>query len=128
MPSAGQFVTLISGAFGRHQAARLVARLREPRFWTAYPVTTSPTDDPTFAPDVYWRGNVWPSVNWLIYEGLHRAGEQGLARSLAESAAALLAKSGLREYYNPLTGAGIGGTRFGWTAAFVDMIKREGLA
>lgn len=128
MASAGQFMALIDGAIPPAETRRLIARLREPRFWTRFPVTTSPTDDPTFAPDVYWRGNVWPSVNWLVYEALVRTGEAALARELAQSAIALMAQSGLREYYNPVTGGGLGGVRFSWTAAFLDMIKREGLA
>src|SRR5690606_10863966 len=67
--SAGQFMTLFGGCPTPEQAERLARQLQEARFWTPYPVPTSPADDATFAPELYWRGNVWPCVNWLIFQG-----------------------------------------------------------
>jgi glycogen debranching enzyme len=125
MASTGQFIAMIGGFLTRPEMDGLVARLDEPRFWTAFPVPTSPTDDPTFAPTVYWRGNVWPSVNWLVYEALVRNGYRAVATKLAERTAALVEKSGYREYYDPLTGDGLGGVRFSWATAFIDMFNRE---
>ena len=122
MPSAGQFMTLIGGCPTAEQAERLVERLQESRFWTPYPVTTSPTDDPTFDPNIYWRGNVWPCVNWLIFKGLQRYGYNDLARELAERSLRLLKQSGFWEYYHPLTGEGLGGSTFSWAAVMLDMI------
>ena len=73
-------------------------------------------------PDTYWRGNVWPCVNWLIFKGLQRYGYNDLARELAENSVDLLKQSGFWEYYNPITGAGLGGSTFSWAAALLDMI------
>lgn len=121
MDSAGQFITLFGGCPTPEQAELLVSQLQEPRFWTPFPVPTSPTDAPTFAPDIYWRGNVWPSVNWLIFNGLRRYGYHDLAREFAGRSLELLRQSGFWEYYHPLTGAGLGGGTFSWAAAIVDM-------
>ncbi|MCI0713063.1 MAG: hypothetical protein L0154_23105 [Chloroflexi bacterium] len=96
-------------------------RLQESRFWTPFPVTTTPTDAETFAPDLYWRGNVWPCVNWLIYKGLRRYGYDALAEELAARSLALLEQSGFWEYYHPITGHGLGGKQFSWAAVMVDM-------
>ncbi|CAN5314575.1 trehalase family glycosidase [soil metagenome] len=125
MASAGQFITLINGSLTKAEGDRLVARLAEPRFATRYPVPTSPTDDTTFAPDVYWRGNVWPSTNWLIHHALFKAGYKDQAAVLAESGIDLLDKHGFCEYYDPLTGQGLGGINFSWCAAFLDMARRQ---
>jgi hypothetical protein len=40
-----------------------------------------------------------------------------LGQRLYQSIAALFAKSGFDEYYHPITGAGLGGQHFSWTAA-----------
>ena len=121
MASAGQFITLFGGCPTREQAELLVSQLREPRFWTRFPVSTSPTDAPTFTPDTYWRGNVWPCINWLIFKGLRRYGYDDLARELAERSLDLLEQTGFWEYYHPLTGEGLGGSTFSWAAVMLDM-------
>ena len=120
-PSAGQFMTLFGGCPTPEQAEQLVVLLQEDRFWTTFPVPTSPTDADTFIPDIYWRGNVWPCVNWLIYKGLRRYGYHTLADALAERSYALLRHSDFWEYYHPVTGAGLGGGTFSWATVMLDM-------
>ncbi len=83
--SAGQLVTLIGGLATPEQAERLARQLQDARFWTPFPVPTTPTDAPSFDPNTYWRGNVWASVNWLIYRGLRRYGYDDLARGAGGS-------------------------------------------
>lgn len=119
--SAGQLITLFGGLPTPEQAETLVNMLKAPRFWTPFPVTTSPSDAPTFAPDLYWRGNVWPCINWLVYMGLRRYGYHALADELAAHSMALLEQSGFWEYWHPITGEGLGGNTFSWAAVMVDM-------
>jgi|FLYN01.1.fsa_nt_gi alpha,alpha-trehalase len=125
--SAGQFVTLFGGCPTDEQAKILAKRLQEERFWTPFPVPTSPTDAPAFDPHTYWRGNVWPSINWLIFQGLRRYGFHRLANELAARSLALLEQSGFWEYYHPLTGQGLGGGAFSWAAVLLDMAASAGL-
>jgi glycogen debranching enzyme len=120
--SAGQLVTLFGGCPTPEQAKLLVDQLQEPRFWTPFPISTSPTDAETFAPDTYWRGNVWASINWLIHQGLRRYGYHDLADELVIRSLGLLRQSGFWEYYHPVTGQGLGGSRFSWSAVILDMI------
>jgi glycogen debranching enzyme len=120
--NAGQFVTLFGGLPTPEQAEQLVCQLQESNFWTSFPITNTPTDSPEFAPEHYWRGNVWPCLNWLIYQGLRRYGYHDLADELASRSFVLLKQSGFWEYYHPETGQGLGGHSFSWAAVMLDMI------
>lgn len=123
--SASEFVALFGGVPSPSQAQALVARLQMPAFWATFPVTTTPLDAATFAPDTYWRGNVWLSVNWLIYAGLRRYGFDAAARSLAEASLRLIDQSGFWEYYHPQTGKGLGAYPQSWSAIVLDMFAQE---
>jgi alpha,alpha-trehalase len=60
---------------------------------------------------------VWVIVNWLAAEGLARYGFDGHADALREMTCELVRAAGDSEYYDPRTGAGIGGRGFSWSAA-----------
>ena len=34
-------------------------------------------------------------------------------------------RSGLREYYNPFTGAGMGATAFGWSTLVMELVEPD---
>jgi hypothetical protein len=56
-------------------------------------------------------------MNLLFEAGLRECGQATLADRVRASSLALFDRSGFHEYYDPLTGAGLGGTTFSWTAA-----------
>jgi hypothetical protein len=66
-------------------------------------------------------------VNWYLYWGLRQHGFPDVARELARRTVAMQAKSGMREFYDPLTADGQGATSFGWSCLVLDMIAAEGL-
>ncbi|MFL5296654.1 MAG: MGH1-like glycoside hydrolase domain-containing protein [Phenylobacterium sp.] len=79
---------------------------------------------PTMAPDSaefdqrrYWRGPVWAIVNWMLGDGLAAHGYQELSQRLRIDTRRLMERAGFCEYYDPLTGEGLGGGAFSWTAA-----------
>lgn len=82
--------------------------------WT---VPSTDPSDPRFEPLRYWRGPVWAVVNWMIAGGLRAAGEAALAERVEADTRGLLDTAGLSEYFDPTTGAGIGGATFSWSAA-----------
>lgn len=87
----------------------------------SYDLTRAPFD-----PRRYWRGPVWLNTDWLIWRGLRQHSEQVLADHVARSMLELVRRSGLREYFDPFTGAGHGGDDFAWTAALVvDVLGRN---
>jgi glycogen debranching enzyme len=108
---------------------KLVAKIKDPhKFWLPYPVPTVARSEHTFNPDqnrLYWRGPMWPATTWLIMEGLLKHGFKAEAAAIMERWVELCLKSGIREYYNPLTGQGLGQKGFGMSALIVDMLERD---
>jgi neutral trehalase len=77
-----------------------------------------------FSPLTYWRGPVWINMNWLFWLGLLDYGYTKEAEVIREGIFELVQRHGVREYYDPFTGKGLGGKDFSWTAALViDMIQ-----
>lgn len=67
----------------------------------------------------YWRGPVWLIVNYMIADGLRRAGEAAVADRIVADSLKLIHEGGFAEYYDPMDGEACGGGRFTWTAAMV---------
>ncbi|MGH2468690.1 MAG: MGH1-like glycoside hydrolase domain-containing protein [Chloroflexota bacterium] len=92
-----------------------------------YLAPTTSMDSSWFNPMNYWLGPVWVSTNWMLLHGLRDYRREDLARHLRDDTLHLVAQSGFREYFNPLTGEGYGTDSFGWTAALtIDLIGDEG--
>jgi hypothetical protein len=80
------------------------------------PPSTSPLE-PRFHPRSYWRGPVWPVVNWLLWWSLARSGERERAARLRRDGLAQLSEGSFGEYYEPFTGEPLGSDDQSWTAA-----------
>jgi hypothetical protein len=70
----------------------------------------------------YWRGPMWVNAAWLLWRGCVRLGYRAQADDLAARVAASVLSSGLREYYEPFTGAGMGQRDFSWSAIVAEML------
>ncbi len=121
---------LITGRLPSAIAQRLVQHLTDPaQFWTHYPVPTVAQNDPTHDPNVMWRGPVWINVNYLLIDGLKRAGFPEVARDLRrKTLEMMLNATDIYEYYNPNTGEKPprAVAMFGWSAAlFIDLVLDE---
>ena len=113
------------------KATRLIDEhlLNEREFWLAYPVpsvaATEPSFDPAWRTNTTWRGPTWINVNWYLYWGLRAHGRNDVASDLAERTIRMMAASGVREFYDPLTGEGQGAPDFGWSTLVLDLIAAE---
>lgn len=82
-------------------------------------------DDPRFEPALYWRGPVWPMVNWVLHTGLRRYGFVDEANEIRDAMLELARQEGFWEHYNATTGRGEGTERISWTAALaLDLLDR----
>ena len=88
-----------------------------PRFrWRLLP-STSPAE-PSFEPHNYWRGPVWPIIDWLLWHSLSRLGYSGRADEIRRDSLGQIAAAGkFAEYFEPFTGKPLGSLHQSWTAA-----------
>jgi len=112
-------------------AARLIDEqlLNPARFWLAWPVPSTSAQEPSFRPGDtgwpirrYWRGPTWPFTWWFVHRGLRLHGREETARRLALRVAELIAREGMREYYNPITGRGLGAGHFAVSAIALELL------
>jgi putative isomerase len=88
------FFPLICGAATSEQAERLLAHLDDPATFGGRLVLPSVSrDDPAFADNTYWRGRIWPPLNFIVWHGLRRYGYDVHASRLAEASMALFRQS-----------------------------------
>jgi hypothetical protein len=69
----------------------------------------------------YWRGPTWVNSAWLVWLGLRRLGYEIEAERLAQGLIGAVEREGLREYYDPRTGAGLGAVDFAWSALIAEL-------
>ena len=86
------FYPLIAGAASPAQARALLGWMEDPqRFGGRFGLPSVSRDDPAFGDNVYWRGRVWPPLNFLVYQGLRRCGFAAEATALAGRSHAMFA-------------------------------------
>lgn len=117
---------LLTGQMPASVNQRLVAHLTDEReFWPRYPVPTVALDDPKYDSLTMWRGPTWINVNYLLIEGLQRAGFPDLSAELRRrTLEMMLGDKDIYEYYQPETGDGPprAASTFGWSSAlFIEM-------
>ncbi len=103
------------------------------QFWTPVPPPSVSVADPSFSvrdrglfgQRRYWRGPTWVNAAWLCWLGLVRLGYEQPAAELADRLGATVAAAGLREYYHPRTGAGMGAMDFGWSTLVMELVEPD---
>ena len=122
--AASNFLPLIAGIPSRQRARRMVNLLRDPvRFWGEWVLPTISRDDPAFADQQYWRGSIWPPMNYLVLQGLRRYDFRRLASELAWKGADMFLadrdRTGFcRENFDSRTGQGCGQRFQSWGPLF----------
>jgi hypothetical protein len=103
------------------------------RFWLPVPPPSVAADEPAFSPRVsriqavrrIWRGPTWINSAWLVWLGLVRLGYDEEASVLAGRLAGTIRTEGLREYYDPYTGRGMGATDFAWSTLALEVVEPD---
>ena len=116
------FAPLIAG-IGRADRLEILLKVFELHAFTGnpdlrrpLPPSTSP-DEVGFHPRSYWRGPVWPVMNWLLWWSMESSGQRKSAARLRDNALAQLSDGHFGEYYEPFTGEALGSDEQSWTAA-----------
>jgi hypothetical protein len=105
------------------------------RFWLPFPPPSVSAEEPRFSRRDrllflrrYWRGPTWMNAAWLLWLGLVRLGYEEQAAELGRRLGEAVAGAGLREYYDPFTGAGMGATNFTWSALVLELLDPDARA
>lgn len=117
------FMPMFASIVTPDEAETLVKKhlLDDKEFATPYKVPTVAVNEPSFDPTGFWRGPIWIAANWFIYQGLKNYDFDAEASQIAKDARRLVVKSGFREYYNPMSGEGLGARDFTWGGLVLDM-------
>jgi hypothetical protein len=110
-----------------HRLAELL--FDERRFWSAVPAPSVALDEPSFSLAErfdglrrYWRGPTWVNSAWLLWRGLVRLGYDEQAATLARALTETVLREGLREFYDPHDGRGMGAEDFAWSALTLELL------
>ena len=103
--------------------------LDQRRYWLPFPPTSVSAEEPSFEPRkwkgplwrLYWRGPTWINSAWLIWMGLLRHGYDTDAMEMARRLSGAVADQGLREFYEPYSGEGLGAKEFGWSSLIAEL-------
>jgi Glycosyl hydrolase family 63 C-terminal domain len=102
------------------------------KFWLPYPPPSVSASDPGFSLRDrflllrrYWRGPTWINAAWLLWLGLVRLGYDEQAQEMARRLGRAVSTAGLREYYDPFSGAGMGAKSFTWSALVTEMVDMD---
>jgi hypothetical protein len=80
-----------------------------------------------FSEERYWRGPVWINVDWFLMKGLGTYGYEEHAERLRRTIIELCRREGFHEYFDPITGDGLGSILFSWSAALLlDVLTDDG--
>lgn len=107
--------------------------LNESEFLTPVAPPSVAASEPSYEPGGgrgpirrYWRGPTWVNSAWLCWLGLRRLGYEREARRLAAGVIGAVAREGLREYYDPRSGKGLGAKDFAWSALVAELADPTG--
>jgi hypothetical protein len=102
------------------------------RFWLPVPPPSVSAEEPRFSRHDrflflrrYWRGPTWVNAAWLLWLGLVRLGYDQQAAEMAARIGRAIDAVGLREYYDPFTGRGMGANDFSWSALVMELVEPD---
>jgi hypothetical protein len=140
--SPTNFYPMFAGIATPEQAKRMIEEhlLNTKEFWGTYVAPTIARNDPAFADQFYWRGDIWGPTNYMLYEGINRYGFDKVALEYAEKSYNLFMDDWKinqhdNEQYLAWGGSAGGDTHYTWGALlclvgleqYIDQNPWEGL-
>jgi hypothetical protein len=122
----GGLLSLLALEKGDREIKSLVDQLKDEKlFWTNFPVPSVALNEKAFERGQMWRGPTWINTNWLLIDALERLGEAPLAQELRARTLRMTLVTGepvLYEWYDPISGQGLGNMDYGWSTLVLDML------
>ncbi len=124
IPTSACFLPLFGQLASDKQAQKMISTLEGWMKQEFLLVPSTSPFDPNYESQRYWRGPIWPHVNWMICEGLKNYDRHDLSQKIRLQTLELISKLGFHEYYHPLGESGLGGESFSWTAAVYLILSK----
>ena len=115
--TSASFLAIYAGVAAPHQTNALIDHWDRIERRVTYMLPSFDPEHSLFDERRYWRGPCWAVVNFMVYQGLVRAGLEDRAARLEADTRTMMELSDFREAFSPLDGTGSGGRNFSWTAA-----------
>jgi hypothetical protein len=130
------FYPMLADVTTIERAERIVGHFYDPtKFYGEWMLPSTTRDDPLFERQRYWKGAIWPPLNFLTYLSVRKAGFYNAAAELSEKSLKLIMtewkrKGYVSENYSSITGTGddnrLSSDRFhSWGALFGIMAFME---
>jgi hypothetical protein len=126
LTSAGSALAALTPGLGPRQLQALRQLVGVGALASLFGIRSLDREHPERSARNYWRGPVWANVTWLCALGLEGHGEPALARELRRRMVYAVEGAGMREYFVPSSGRGLGARDFAWTAALCLRELRTG--
>jgi hypothetical protein len=127
--SAGSALAILAPGVHDDQVQAVSELVTAGSLASPYGVRSLDRDHPERSPRNYWRGPTWTNVTWLGAWALERRGHHDAASKLCAKMLAAVEGGGMREYFVPDSGRGLGARDFAWTAALtLRELARTGAA
>jgi hypothetical protein len=115
--SAGSALAVLTPGLGPLQLQAVRDLVSVGALASRYGVRSLDREHPERSARNYWRGPVWVNVTWLCAMALEEHGERAIAVELRRRMVQAVEDGGMREYFGPDSGRGLGARDFTWTAA-----------
>jgi putative isomerase len=107
------FFPLLAGLVTRKRAQEMVEKhlMNPAEFYRPYMIPSISRDNADFPRQRYWKGAVWPPLNFIVYVGLRKYGFDSVGRELARTSDSILLRGWdehgiVSENYSAITGTG----------------------
>ena len=115
--SAGSALALLAPGLGDRQVDAVRDLVTNGALASPYGVRSLDRNHPERSSRNYWRGPVWANISWLCALALDDHDERVAAAKLRFRMMDAIEGGGMREYFVPDSGRGLGARDFAWTAA-----------
>ncbi len=126
----GGMIAMFADIPSSNTAQRIADDLKSLHDRSFYLCPSFDVDSPLFDSKRYWRGPIWPHMNWMMSRGMKAYGYDELSNIIKSDTIEIVDKYGFCEYYEPQKSVaknltkGYGGELFSWTASsIIDLIK-----